>query len=118
MLLTVRAKEPNKGKLGLPGGFIDFDETAESAVRREVREEVDLEIEDLTYVCSQLNSYLYAGVTYPVLDFFFEVRLGTNAEGKAMEEVQEVHWLDPKSVEPEQLAFPSMQVAFRAWRKL
>jgi ADP-ribose pyrophosphatase YjhB (NUDIX family) len=118
MLFTVRAKEPSKGKLGLPGGFIDFDETAENAVRREVREEVDLQIEDLTFVCSQLNSYVYGGVTYPVLDFFFEVRLDTNVEGRAMEEVQEVRWLDPKSVEPEQLAFPSMQVAFRAWRKL
>jgi NAD+ diphosphatase len=116
MLFIIRAKEPSKGMLGLPGGFIDFEETAESAVRREIREEVDLHIEDLTFVCSQPNSYTYRGVTYQLVDFFFAARLETNEPGRAMEEVSEVRWLDPKDVDPEELAFPSMRVAFRIWR--
>jgi NAD+ diphosphatase len=115
MLFIMRAKEPSKGKLGLPGGFVDFDESAENAARREVREEVDLHIDALTFVCTHPNSYTYGGVTYPVLDLFFASTLAVNMVGTAMNEVQEVRWIDPKGVNPEDLAFPSMQAAFRTW---
>src|SRR4051812_43391840 len=45
ILLIRRAKEPAAGKFGVPGGFIDFGESAEDGMRREVREEVGLEVE-------------------------------------------------------------------------
>ena len=44
ILLTTRAREPEKGKLDLPGGFVDHNETAQEALQREIREELNIEI--------------------------------------------------------------------------
>jgi len=116
LLLIVRAKEPGRGKLAPPGGFIDAGETAEEAVCRETREEVGLELLDLRFVGSHPNTYHYGKVTYPVLDIFFAARVDHAVEAPALEEVTAVRWVDPHEVAPEDLAFPSMQAAFRQWR--
>src|SRR5689334_13956552 len=67
-LFIRRAKDPAKGKLAVPGGFVDIGETAEEGMRREIKEEVNLEVGELTFLCTALNQYLYESVTYPVLD--------------------------------------------------
>jgi len=71
LLLTVRGREPHKGMLDLPGGFVDVDETAEDALRREMKEELNFEIEDLRYLFSYPNHYPYNGLTYFTLDLAF-----------------------------------------------
>lgn len=117
LLLIERAKDPGRGKLAPPGGFIDLGETAENAVQRETREEVGLELEDLRFVCSHPNAYLYADVTYPVLDLFFSAHVSAAAEARALDDVTAVRWLNPGELVPMDLAFPSMQFAFQKWRE-
>jgi ADP-ribose pyrophosphatase YjhB (NUDIX family) len=111
VLFIRRAKEPGRGKLAPPGGFVDIGETAEAAVARELREEVGLELSDLTFLCSHPNEYPYGGVTYPVLDFFFTARARVSAAARALDDVESFEWLEPERVSPEDMAFTSMKEA-------
>lgn len=116
-LLIRRAKEPSKGKLGLAGGFIDVGETAEEGVRREVREEVNLELEPLQFLCSFPNHYFYQEVTYPVLDLFFVARARERHRAQALDAVESFDWYDVSQVSPEEMAFPSMQKAWALFQE-
>jgi len=114
-LFIRRAREPGKGKLAPPGGFIDIGETAEAAACREVREELGAELAGLRFIGSEPNTYLYREVSYPTLDIFFAARLAPGAQPKALEDVASFGWFKSSEVAEQDLAFPSMQAA---WRKL
>ena len=114
-LFIRRAKEPAKGKLALPGGFIDIGETAEEAVRREIREEVNLQLSSIEYLCSQPNEYHYKEVTYPVLDLFFIARAGPVRRVAALDGVASFCWLEPAQADPAEIAFPSMRRALKVF---
>ncbi|MBM3846294.1 MAG: NUDIX domain-containing protein [Verrucomicrobia bacterium] len=115
-LFIRRAKDPGKGMLAMPGGFIDMDETAEDAVRREVREEVGLEIGGLEFLCSHPNPYSYRGIVYPVLDLFFVARAPDGQAPRALDDVAGFVWLDPRRIDSAGLAFPSMRHAIRVYQ--
>ncbi|MFB6076468.1 MAG: NUDIX domain-containing protein [Candidatus Aenigmatarchaeota archaeon] len=42
IILVKRGNEPFKGKLAIPGGFVEFGETVENAAKREMKEETNL----------------------------------------------------------------------------
>ncbi|KKR32539.1 MAG: Nudix hydrolase [Candidatus Falkowbacteria bacterium GW2011_GWF2_39_8] len=69
--LAKRAEEPKPGLWAIPGGFIDFHESAEDAARREIKEELGIELTNLQFLCSFANDYLYKGTQYYPLDIFF-----------------------------------------------
>ena len=114
-LFIKRAKDPGKGKLAPPGGFVDFGETAETALRREIAEEVGLELGAVRYLCSSVNEYVFREVTYPVLDLFFTADASVGQTARALDDVESCLWLAPAEVQADDLAFESMKVAFREY---
>ncbi len=112
ILFIRRAKDPGKGMLATIGGFIDIGETAENALRREILEEVHLEVTQLEFLASHPNNYTYAEVTYPVLDLFFLCRISSAAQAQAGDDVLSVVWQNAHSTDPADLAFESMRQAF------
>jgi 8-oxo-dGTP pyrophosphatase MutT (NUDIX family) len=115
-LFIRRAKDPAKGRLAMPGGFVDPGESGEAAVVREVREEVGLELGGLTYLGSYPNEYLYAQVTYFTLDVFFSGTARDPDRASALDGVASVAWLDPLTVPLDEIAFPSMRTALETYR--
>ena len=80
LLFEVRAKEPRKGFLCLPGGFVDPDERAEDAVVRECREELGAEVLGAEFLCSYPNTYVYKNIEYKTCDIFFKTKLSSKYE--------------------------------------
>lgn len=71
VLLIKRGKNPKKGKLAVPGGFVDPGESAEEAARRECKEEIGIIPTTLKYLTSATNNYSYKDIDYVTCDLFF-----------------------------------------------
>jgi len=80
LLFLIRGRDPGKGKYGLPGGFVDVNETLEEALVREVQEETSLTVAQARYLCSFPNTYQYRGAKVDVLDTFFVCRVASMAQ--------------------------------------
>lgn len=116
LLFIKRAKEPQKGRLALVGGFVDQGETLEETLAREVREELGVEAAELIYHASFPNEYVFHGVKYPVTDTFFRARIDQENFRVDEAEVGEVIWRDVRTLDLEELAFTSMQRAVARYR--
>ena len=75
ILSVRRAREPAKGTLDLPGGFVDPHESAEAAARRELQEETGLVPQSLRYLFSLPNTYPYSGIDVFTADLFYLARV-------------------------------------------
>jgi ADP-ribose pyrophosphatase len=119
VLLITRGREPGKGMLGMPGGFVDPGETAEEAVRREVREEVGLEIAGLVYFASYPNRYHWNGITIAVTDLFFTAQAPSLDPLRPEEgEVDAIHFEPLPGLDLGRVAFASMRRALEDLRKV
>jgi ADP-ribose pyrophosphatase YjhB (NUDIX family) len=113
-LFIRRARDPGKGKLALPGGFVDRGESAELAAMREVREEAGIQLSGLEFLASFPNLYTYRSVEYPVVDLFFTARVESR-QARPLEDVIEIVWAKAASLREDDLAFTSHARALAAF---
>ena len=92
VVLCERARDPYKGKYDLPGGYVDSDESGVDAIIREVREELDFNLDE-----SRINLLTTAPERYPIdqdlytqfLDLSFAYPI-TQKEFRAMKALDDV----------------------------
>jgi len=116
LLLIRRANEPARGALMIPGGFLDGGESLEDAARREVREEVGLEILDLTYLTSHTNQYLFDGLHRVTVDVMFAATVASLDVVLDSDEATGFEFFGADEVDPAELAFDSIRAGCAAWR--
>ena len=113
LLVARRAKDPAKGTLDLPGGFVDNNENAEQGMVREIREETGLKVEadKVQYLFSIPNIYHYSGMDIHTLDLFFLCRVADDAEVMAADDAAELTWLPLRDVYVERFGLRSIREA-------
>ncbi len=118
VLVVVRANEPRKGLLDVPGGFADYGESAEEALAREVREELGIKIKNQRYLTSAPNVYVYKGVTYATTDLLFTYRIDNPRKFKPnRNEIAEIKFFEPEKIPLNRIAFISTKKALQYYIK-
>ena len=109
-LLVVRRKNnPGKDMLDLPGGFIDMYETGEEGMAREVKEETGLDTQEVHYLFSYPNTYLYSGFLVHTLDMFFLVKPKDTSHIEAMDDAAAYYWIPLQDIDLDKFAFASVK---------
>lgn len=109
LLLIERLHEPARGLLDLPGGFVNYMESAENALRREVFEETNLTLDSLSFLCSFPNQYDYRGIRYHTVDLFFLARAQDLSVARPTDEASAIVWRAPRALTSQELAFDSVR---------
>ena len=111
LLVVRRANEPAKGTLDLPGGFVDMDESGEQGVVREIREETGLEVQNVRYLFSIPNLYVYSGMPIHTLDMFYLCQPAPGATPHAADDAADCRWVPLKEVDAAQFGLRSISQA-------
>ena len=118
LLVARRAKDPAKGTLDLPGGFVDNGESGEQGMVREIREETGLDIHELEYLFSIPNVYHYSGMDIHTLDLFFRCHVEDDAVVHVADDASECMWLPLREVYVERFGLRSIREAVHRFLQL
>lgn len=116
ILLVRRAVAPKKGFWDLPGGFININEDLEQSVKREIKEELAVEIEVEKILNVYYDHYSYQKISFPTLGI---VAIAQIVGGKlsAADDVKTFKYFKEKEIPYQKIAFESIKQALRDYFK-
>ncbi|MGM1048125.1 MAG: NUDIX domain-containing protein [Bacillota bacterium] len=91
ILLVLRKKSPEAGYWSLPGGKVEYMETVENAVIREIKEELGIDIEIERLLCVT-NHIVQSENVHWVAPTFVARIINGNVENREPHALQEVQW--------------------------
>lgn len=97
-LVTQRGISPEKGRFDVPGGFLAAGEGPVEGLKRELREELGVEIEVSVDDCVSIVPHVYGEEGDFVLALGFLARL-VAGEPRAADDVADFLWIDPDELE-------------------
>lgn len=105
VLVSVRGRDPYKGKVDVPGGFLNEAESALEGLRREIDEELGVEIDVAMGDCLQAEPHRYGDDGIWTLAFGFHARL-TAGEPDAADDVAALLWVADDELDDLDFAWP------------
>lgn len=121
ILFARRKKEPFKGYRGLPGGFVNIEETVETAAKREVKEETSLDIEltDILGVYSDPQRDPRGHIMSTVFVGQSSSNDKTKSKAAAQDDASEIEWIDLSKVDNKTLAFDHKNILshYKKWKE-
>jgi ADP-ribose pyrophosphatase YjhB (NUDIX family) len=116
VLLVRRGREPAKGRWSIPGGLARVGETLEEALKREVAEEVGLEV-SLGPMVEVLDRIIYdddlrVRYHYVLVDFLC---VGGSGEVRVASDVEEAQWFELAQLEGLEMTDSTLEVIEKAY---
>ena len=115
ILFIERANAPFKGRVALPGGFVDPDETVEMAAIRELKEETGVEITKPKLIGVWSNPHRDPRGRVISVAYFCEVPEGT--ESICGDDARKTMWLTPDEAWKDDIAFDHRSILLTAINK-
>ncbi|OGK24986.1 hypothetical protein A3A46_00625 [Candidatus Roizmanbacteria bacterium RIFCSPLOWO2_01_FULL_37_13] len=115
VLLVKRKYPPKKGYWDIPGGFVDFGETMEESLRREIKEELGTDITDIKYFTSTADRYLFKGIDYHTLCFVFLGKVVGKKNLSANDDINEIKFFSKNNIPVDKLAFSGLKEVFKKY---
>ncbi len=117
LLLVRRARDPDRGKWDLPGGFLAEGEHPLDGLRRELREETGLDIEPDEFVGVFVDRYGEGEEAPATLNLYWTARV-VGGRPRPADDVSELRWFHPDELPPaEEMAFRNVALAVAAWQQ-
>jgi ADP-ribose pyrophosphatase YjhB (NUDIX family) len=115
VLMVRRKKDPFKGQLALPGGFVNEGETVESTARREAKEETSLEVEPIEILGVYSDPKRDPRKHIVTVVFVGIVVGGSETAG---DDAASIEWVDLASIDRQQIAFDHATILrdYKKWK--
>ena len=117
LLVTRRKKDPAAGTLDFPGGFIEPGESAEEGLKREIKEELNLNVSQMDYLTSAPNTYLFKDVEYAVTDLAFLCKIDDFTPIQADDDVDDFFFMDVDKINPDDFGLDSPKKVIRRYQQ-
>ncbi|MEH7457140.1 NUDIX domain-containing protein [Bacillus sp. JJ1127] len=114
LLLVLRKKAPEQGHWSLPGGKVEWMETVEDTVVREIQEEVGLEIQITSLLCVT-NHILREENVHWVCPTYMAKAIGGTAENLEEHAIDRIGWFSVESL-PTPLTLTLQNALKEYWR--